>query len=170
MNSKEVLALSNAMKYFQDKISKIGSGKQLEQHLEAFATLVGRNQNIQGNILSNIVTLIVKRYYQFSLSPESVSIEEYILVKFVQTVSKMIEISGKREVKVSKDHLVISISATISLTKNILEKNQERTLQGSSISQSKSGKQAHSIPRPPSKRKKKSRRRNGWPRGPSEKC
>ena len=74
MEREEVLALSNAMTYFQTAIDAKVAGKELEVHLDVFLTLLDKNKQMKGPIIFNLMELVIKRYYQFCMDPSSTTL------------------------------------------------------------------------------------------------
>lgn len=76
-------------------------------------------QQIQVGFVSDMLSLLTKRYYELSGRKSDKIGEEYVWVRFVEVVGKFYRAVGSRGGQLSKDQIIILMSATLNYSKAV---------------------------------------------------
>jgi hypothetical protein len=94
--------------------------------LLAFFKALERTEQMPANFLLELLCLLSKRYYELCTKEQTAVREEYLLVQLVKLVQKLYGIVSARIDIISKDQVIIIMSATVTFGKRVFEQSQDK--------------------------------------------
>jgi hypothetical protein len=84
------------------------------------------SQQMQPGFLTDMLSLVTKRYYEMSTKESLFVREEYLGVKFVETLGSLYALVDQKGGKLGKDQIIILMSATLTYSKQAFEQQAQR--------------------------------------------